>query len=489
VKMFVNGVRTFIDVLPKKRFNTKKMEVNHMTNNIENDGKLGVLACTMILIGGMVGSAVFSLSGVTYAIAGPASIISWVVAGIILMTFGLMAAELGGIYPESGGAFVFPYEALGKTKKSKEAWGWATAWLYLNVNFFGAAFSAIYIANYLGTAFPFFAPYQTQLAIIWVIACGLLTMMNISIAGRVNLVLVLLLIALILVYCFAGFGAFNSEYLTPFFSQGSGGTFGFIGAIPIAMLAYGAVVSIAFMVSQVRNPKKTVPRAVLSATAVAIVLYIAVIFVTSGLLKASYFNAAETAWAQYVPLYAAAWTTLYSLPWLPAVISIAAVLALTTTLLVLMMTAGWTIQSAAAKGLLPKGLAKINSKTKAPVNAMLLTLIVVIISSVIPDVTNVLINSGAISLALVVCIMSATLIAARKKNERKSGDFRLFGGSVVPVILSLAVLYFILPGIYQAWSYWRITAIWFIAGVVIFGVLQITQKNEIEDDTSKDIMG
>jgi len=155
-------------------------------------------------------------------------------------------------------------------------------------------------------------------------------------------------------------------------------------------------------------------------------------------------------------------------------------------LLVLMMTAGWTIQSAAAKGLLPEGLAKINSKTKAPVNAMLLTLIVVLISSVIPDVTNVLINSGAISLALVVCVMSATLIAARKKNVRKSGDFRLFGGSVVPVILSIAVLYFILPGIYQAWAYWRITAIWFIAGAVIFGLLQITQKNKSEDVSSEE---
>ncbi len=485
--MFVNGVRSLIDVLSEKRFNTKKMmEVNHMTNNIENDGKLGVLACTMILIGGMVGSAVFSLSGVTYAIAGPASIISWVVAGIILMVFGLMAAELGVIYPESGGAFVFPYKALGKTKRSKEAWGWFTAWLYLNVNLFGAAFSAIYIANYLGTAFPVFAPYQTQLAVIWCLACGLLTMLNITIAGKVNLVLVLVLIALILVYCFAGLGAFNPEHFTPFFTQGAGGTFGFIGAIPIAMLAYGAIVAIAFMVSQVRNPKKTVPRAVLTATVVAVVLYTAVIIITTGLLRASYFNAAETAWAQYVPLYAAAWTTLYSLPWLPAVISIAAVLALTTTLLVLMMISGWTIQSAAAKGLLPAGLSKINGKTKAPVNAMLLTMIVVTLLSVIPDFTNVLIHAGAISLALVVCIMSITLIAARKQNVRKPGDFRLFGGSVVPVILSIAVLYFILPGVYQAWSYWGITAIWFFAGAVIFGFLQITQRSEIENDVSEE---
>lgn len=119
---------------------------------------------------------------------------------------------------------------------------------------------------------------------------------------------------------------------------------------------------------------------------------------------------------------------------------------------------------------------------------MLLTMIVVLLLSVIPDFTNVLIHAGAISLALVVCILSATLIAARKQNTYNPGDFRLFGGSVVPVILSIAVLYFILPGVYQEWSYWGITALWFVAGAIIFGFLQATQKSEVEEIVTEESM-
>ena len=59
----------------------------------------------------MVGSAIFSLSGVTYAAAGPAVIITWILGGIILLLYGLETAELCTIYPKSGGIFIFPYEA------------------------------------------------------------------------------------------------------------------------------------------------------------------------------------------------------------------------------------------------------------------------------------------------------------------------------------------------------------------------------------------
>ena len=97
-------------------------------------GKLGTLECVMILVGGMVGSAVFSLSGLTYAMAGAGTIVSWIIGGLILLLYGLETAELCSIYPESGGIFVFPHEALGKTRLGKEAWGWGAAWSLLNVN-------------------------------------------------------------------------------------------------------------------------------------------------------------------------------------------------------------------------------------------------------------------------------------------------------------------------------------------------------------------
>jgi len=70
-----------------------------MLNN--QNGKLGLLDSTTILIGGMIGSAIFSLSGITILNAGPASILSWIIAALILFAYGLQTAELSTIYPHS----------------------------------------------------------------------------------------------------------------------------------------------------------------------------------------------------------------------------------------------------------------------------------------------------------------------------------------------------------------------------------------------------
>ncbi len=456
---------------------------------MQDKGKLGMMSCITILVGGMVGSAIFSLSGLTYAAAGPATILTWVLGGVILLLYGLQTAELCTIYPESGGSFVFPYKALGSTETAKKGWGWAAAWALLNVNLFGAAFSAVYIATYLGVAFPFFSN-QILWAVVWVVLVGVLCMCNISVAGTVNLVLVVGLIITMLIYAFTGFGSFNAANFSPFFTQGAAGGAGFIGQIPTAMLAYGAIVSVAFMIGQVKNPKKTVPRSMLVAMVITIVMYVLVILSTIGMVAAKFFI--EDPGMQYVPLYAAAWTVLYNLPWLPGLISIAATLALTTTMLVLLMTAGWTVQAAADYGMLPKGLAKINPRTGTPVNALVGCTLVVLLFSVIPAFTGYLVNTGAICMALCVVVLSVALLSARKGHIRKPDEFHVAGGAVIPVITIVLVLVFILPVLFQPLNYWLLALAWFAVGAVLFllfrnsGSVSASRTGKAEDAAPPD---
>jgi len=120
---------------------------------LEEPKKLGLRDSTMILIGGMIGSAIFSLSGLTILSAGPASMISWVIAGIILFFYALQTAELSTIYPHSGGVYVFPAKALGKTHNQGRLNGWISSWAFLFGNVGGVAFSAMYIGIYLGVGF------------------------------------------------------------------------------------------------------------------------------------------------------------------------------------------------------------------------------------------------------------------------------------------------------------------------------------------------
>ncbi len=125
--------------------------------------KLGTFDSIHLLIGGgMIGSAIFSLSGMTILSAGPSAIISWVLGALILLAYGLQTAELASRYPpQSGGVFAFPALLLGKTREQGNLWGgWISAWAYLFGCIAGAAFSAIYIGIYLSVAFPIMGSWQ-----------------------------------------------------------------------------------------------------------------------------------------------------------------------------------------------------------------------------------------------------------------------------------------------------------------------------------------
>ncbi|NCC66349.1 MAG: amino acid permease, partial [Spirochaetia bacterium] len=93
--------------------------------------KLGLFDSVHLLVGGMIGSAIFSLSGLTILSAGPAALISWVLGALILLAYGLQTAELASKYPQSGGVFTFPALLLGKNREQGRLWGWISAWAYL----------------------------------------------------------------------------------------------------------------------------------------------------------------------------------------------------------------------------------------------------------------------------------------------------------------------------------------------------------------------
>lgn len=165
--------------------------------------------------------------------------------------YGIQVAELSIRYPHSGGVFVFPAKAMGKTEKEGKIWGFISAWGYIISNIIAVAFSAIYVATYLGVGFEALANLQIPLAIAAVILVTILNLMKITDAGKFNNILVGgLILTMVLYICIAFFsGTWNAANFSPFFSQGAMGTTGFITAIPNAMVGYGSVVAIAFLVS------------------------------------------------------------------------------------------------------------------------------------------------------------------------------------------------------------------------------------------------
>lgn len=438
-----------------------------MSNN--QNGKLGLLDSSTILIGGMIGSAIFSLSGMTILNAGPASILSWIIAAVVLFAYGLQTAELSSIYPSSGGIFVFPSKSLGKNEKQGRLWGWISAWAYLFGCWAGAAFSAIYVSIYLGVAFPALNNYQVPIAIATVVICGLLNLVNFAVTGKANTILTFGLAATMIVFILAALfgGQWDASMLTPFFTQGAEGAFGFMGAIPIAMVAYGSIVAVSFMVGEIKDPNKTVPKAMTIAMIVVVALYVLVMISVLGLVSSGFLQ--ENPGMAYIPLYAAAFTKLAAISWMTKLISISAVLALVTTILVVMALSARALQACAISGILPKFLAKNNEKSGVPVNAQFVVILVVGAISAFPSFTNLIVNLGSLCNAIVVAIICVTIVAARKRNPSVNNGFKAPGGDILPIVTLIVIIAAYLPGILSGgWQLWAWTAGYYLIGMIIY---------------------
>ncbi|MDR1785327.1 MAG: APC family permease [Spirochaetaceae bacterium] len=406
-------------------------------NGTEQGGTLGLGACVGILIGGMVGSAIFSLSGVTVFTAGPAAILSWALAALIMLSYGLITAELATRFPKSGGVFVFPARAIGGAWAGR-VWGWISTWAFINANIAAIAFSAIYVATYLGVGFPAFAGLQRPLALGTIGFCFILNCVKFSTAGRVNSALVVLLGGTLTVFIVTAFasGAWDPSLLTPFFGQGAGGRAGFVEAIPVAMVAYGTIVGVAFIVSEVKDPRKNVPASMFIALALVMTLYLLVITATVGLVPASFL--AENPGMRYIPLYAACFTKLAAFPWLARVVSVSAVLALLTTALVVTALTTRAMQSVSEAGLLPRWLS-VTGPSGSPVPAAALTASVSALVACFPQFTSMIVNYGALFATITIAVNCVSLLYARKREPSREGSFRAPLGRALPVV-TMAVL-------------------------------------------------
>ncbi len=450
-----------------------------MGNNANS--KIGVVTCTTLLIGGMIGSAIFSLSGLTMYTAGPAAIISWIVGGIIMFIYGLLMAELSSVFPKSGGVYVFPSRAYGG--KKGRLLGWLSCWGSILTNFASVAFAAIYVGTYLSVSFEWAANLQIPLALVSILFVVVLNCMSFSTTGKINTILVAFLVITIAIYVGTALfgGSYDASLLTPFFSQGAGGTFGFLSAVPTAIIGFSSIMAVAFIVSEIKDAEKTVPKSMVIAISVVAVIYVMIILATLGLITAQFLT--ENPGMQYIPLFAACFTKLAAVPWLSKVVSIAAVLALLTTMLVCVTMNSRTLQAASDDGLLPSSLGKIN-KAGVPAAAAIVTGVVSGIIACFPSLTSAIVNFGVIFNVITIVLTTVAVIKARRSAHYPENAFRAPGGKAMPIVaiilLVLCNSVSIITGTAMLWIY---TVGFFALGLIIF---LIAEKNRMSESVSED---
>ena len=244
----------------------------------QTESKLGFNATWSMAVGGMVGGGIFSTLGVVVGIAGAWAWLSFVAAGLIALAAGYSYVKLAAHYGEGGGAFTFLREIDADGFAGSLSWVLIVGYVLTN------AVYAFTFGQYLGHVVGL-GPWFPRMAGVAIVALFIgLNLRGVGEAGGIEVVLVWF--KLVVLVGLAGWGL--AQWDPSMLSRGvpdSGIGAALFGAASVFM-AYEGFQLLTYDYKDIENPQKTLPRAVLSAIVVVIVVYISVALGTAMLIGA-----------------------------------------------------------------------------------------------------------------------------------------------------------------------------------------------------------
>ena len=434
-------------------------------------------------LGVMIGAGIFRLSGDQAATtAGPAVIISFVVAALVCLLAAFSFAELSSTIPAAGSVYTFSYVAMG------EIWAWAVGWALILELLVAAALVARVWATYLVATIDGFdvntpawlvEHSQVDTGTNWVAFALLLVLTGLIVTGtklsaRVLSVVVVAKIAVILFIIAVGARYVDADNYTPFVPThrpggdadaslletllGSSGSFGVLGifsAAAVIAFSYIGFDLIATAAEDAHHPRTSIPRSIMISLGLVTVMYVAMATVLVGLLPYEELGTG----APVSDALAAAGAT-----WAVDVVNVGAVLALTTVILVVLIAQSRVLFAMGRDGLLPSSLGRVTSAFSAPSAAAALAggaAAVLSMWSGLVDLEQLLVI-GALSSFLVCSI--AVIVLRRTRPDLERG-YRAPLVPLLPALSALATAWLMLNLTVQTW---RNFAIWMAGGAVLY---------------------
>jgi len=408
---------------------------------------LNLFDATAIGIGAIIGAGIFVVLGIAVDYAGPAVVVSMVVAGIVALFSALSFAELGSAIPKEGGTYEFAYQLISPSV----AFLSGCLWLF-GQTVAGAAVS-LGLASYFVAVFPFFPS-----KVVAVSAALLLTTLNLigtKHSAMINNILVL--IKIVILCLFIGFGVFqvNPTNYSQFAPNGFVGILQGAGFIFFAYLGFGRIAALG---GEVKNPKRNLPLAILIALAISVVLYVMTGLVATGLQDYRILAGSGSPLADAVKV-----TGNFTLV---AAISFGALVATTSVLLTNLIGLSRVSFAMANNGQLPKSMSKIHAKLGTPYISILVTGMLMTILAYVSDLRQTAAITS-ISILSTHIILHFSVVRLRKKTP----DLKTFKAPLYPLIpalgiVSCIILMFSLP--IEAWIVW----VGFVTAVSVYYLLR-----------------
>ncbi len=445
---------------------------------------LGALQLTVFGVGVVIGTGIFVLTGKAAGVqAGPAVSLSFVFAGVACALAALCYAEFASTVPVAGSAYTFSYASLG------EVVAWIIGWDLILELALGASTVAVgwstYFADVLdqaGVTLPaaLYGEGHNLVAAAVVLLLTTLICFGIKVSAQFNLVAVVIKVAIVLLVVVAGLFYVKASNLSPFVPPAGSapaagaevtpsllqdlglapGAFGVTGIFTGAALVFFAFIGfdiVATAAEETRNPQRDLPIGIFSSLAICTTLYVAVSLVITGMVK-------YTDISIQAPLAEA--FRAVGRDGIATVISVGALVGLTTVMLVLLLGQSRVFFAMSRDRLLPPVFSAVSARYGTPYRTSLFTGVVVAVIATFVPLSELaeLVNIGTLFAFVVVAVGVVVLRRSRPDLERA---FRCPAVPFVPVLSVLVSIYLMLNLPAATWVRF---VVWMAAGLVVYAL-------------------
>ncbi|MEM7737926.1 MAG: APC family permease [Deinococcota bacterium] len=348
-----------------------------MTTTLKRE--LGVFGAVMMGLGSIVGTGVFVSIGIAAGIVGPAVILATLIAAATATFNGLSSAQLAANHAVSGGTYEYGYRYL------RPQLGFIAGWLFLIAKSASAATAALgfssYLLNLLGVSS------STLIVVIALIATtgiSFVLVNGIRRSNQVNVVIVSITLVSLVFFILVGFPNLwqGDNRLQPFFQTDGVPAFrALLQASALMFVAYTGYGRIATLGEEVREPRRTIPMAIITTLIVVMTLYSVVALVAVSTLGA--IDLAQV--SGQAPLERAA--AQFNVPFAPLLVAIGAMTAMLGVLLNLLLGLSRVLLAMGRRGDMPTGLAKLSNDQTSPTRAIITMTVFVALLALIGNVT------------------------------------------------------------------------------------------------------
>ncbi len=433
---------------------------------------LGPFNLVALGIGAIIGAGLFSLTGIAAADnAGPAVVLSFVVAAIGCAFAGMCYSEFSTMIPIAGSAYTYAYATMG------ELLAWIIGWDLVLEYAVGAATVSVSWSSYVTkllhmyglqlppkfTACPWDQPagYINLPAVLVVIGISVLLMIGISESARVNAVIVCIKVTIVIVVICIGFAYVNKANYTPFIPPNTGtfGEFGFSGVMRAAAVIFFAYIgfdAVSTAAQEAKRPQRDMPIGIIGSLIICTILYILFARVLTGMVPYRKFHGDASPVATVISLFPYAW--------LQTSIVIGIIAGYTSVILVMLLGQSRVFYSMSRDGLLPKVFSDIHPSWQTPYRCNMIFMVFVSLFSGFLPISKLghMTSIGTLLAFVIVCI---GVVVMRRTNPTAPRPYRT---PLVPLVPILGVIVCFAMMVSLDIETWYRLVIWLVIGLAIY---------------------